>query len=62
MAIDESGIDCWHYYIINRDTFFTERFLGGNLDPLPVTDAIYLDSTLWSYRMKIFEIYSPFYP
>jgi len=60
-AIEESGVDCDHYYVLNRDPVAT-KMLGGNMDPLPVTDTIELDEKLWSYRMEIFEIYSPFYP
>lgn len=59
-AIEESGINCNHYYVLNRDPVIT-KMLGGCMDPLPVTDTIELNEKLWSYRMEIFEIYSPFY-
>jgi len=61
MAIEESGVESETFSILNRDHLLTS-ILGGEMDPLPVTDVIDLDEHLWEYRMAIFGFYSPFYP
>jgi hypothetical protein len=55
------------YYFINRDPLF-----GGEVDPLPYTDEIDLDSilvdtgtgmrSLWEIKVKVLEIYSSSVP
>jgi len=48
-----------YYYILNRDeNLFGEK----NMDPLPITDIIELSDKMWSYKLKLFDIYSEYYP
>jgi len=48
-----------YYYVLNRDpSLFGEK----NMDPLPVTDVIDLTEEMWSYKLRVFDIYSKYYP
>lgn len=60
-ALAESGVESQTFFILNRDPLMV-KILGGEMDPLPVTDVIDLNQRLWEYRMAVFRAYSPFYP
>ncbi|HDM67147.1 MAG TPA: hypothetical protein ENG62_02015, partial [Thermoplasmatales archaeon] len=48
-----------YYYVLNRDPgWFGEE----KMDPPPVTDVIELNNDMWNYKLRLFEIYSEFYP
>ncbi len=52
------------YYVINRDPVLA-KLLGGNMDPLPYTDVLDLDTyseklgcTYWNIKLKVVQVYS----
>jgi LmbE family N-acetylglucosaminyl deacetylase len=59
LAIEESGINC-HYYHYVTTLEETDQKIVNKLKP---TDVFNLgQKTLWNDKLKIIEIYSPFYP
>lgn len=59
LELREDNISISYYYTLNRDPGW---FGPEKMDPPPVTDIINLSDEMWSYKLKLFEIYSPFYP
>ena len=59
MAIEEAGIDCYHFYTLHTIHMKTEE--AEDLEELNVTDVIDLNETLWNYKMTVIGFYADNY-